>query len=80
MPRIKGSSTPQITIKRPHRSVRYTRSQLEDSGALDSRTIFHQLTRHFGFDPVKNIKVRHEFDARYYEQEIDEPIDTPMFG
>jgi hypothetical protein len=80
MPRIKGSSTPQIIINRPHLSVRYTRSQLEGTGALDKSTIRRQLLIHFGFSPEKPITVRHEFDARYYEQDIDEPIDTPMFG
>ena len=83
MPRIKGSNemrrTPHVMIKRPHRTVRYTKSQLAGDGALDSRTIFHQLTHHFGFDPVKKITVRNDFDARYYEQDIDEPIETPMF-
>jgi hypothetical protein len=84
MPRLRGNNemnkTPEIIIKRPHLTVRYTKAQLSGDGALDSRTIFHQLTHNFGFDPVKNIKVRNEFDARYYEQELDEPVDKPMFG
>jgi hypothetical protein len=84
MPRIKGDNemnkTPEIAVNRPHLSVRYTRSQLEGTGALDKSTIRRQLLIHFGFSPEKPITVRHEFDARYYEQDIDEPIDTPMFG
>ena len=80
MPRIKGENIPQITVKRPHLTVRYTRSQLEGIGALDTRMIFHQLTKHFGFDATKPIKVRRTFDSKYYEQELDEPVDQPMFG
>lgn len=83
MPRIKGNNemnkTPEIAVKRPHLSVRYTRSQLEETGKLDDSTIRYQLITHFGFDPVKPIRVRSEFDARYYEQDIDEPVDAPMF-
>ena len=80
MPTSKGSNIPQITVTRPHRTVRYTRSQLIGIGALDASTIRHQLIKHFGFDPTKPIKVRSDFDSRYFEQELDAPIDKPMFG